>query len=77
MPLVSLLVYVAILAIVLIAFWYIIQQIAMPPPIRQIVIIVFVVIIAIVSIYILVNLVHGVGSLSVGFSSPDYYQGIV
>jgi hypothetical protein len=75
MSLINLLIYVAILAIVLIAFWYILNQVALPPPIRQIVIIVFVVVVAIIAIYVLLGLVRGVGSINVGYYSPDLIQG--
>jgi hypothetical protein len=58
MDLISLLIWVGVLTIVCIALWYILSQIPLPPPIRQIVIVALVVIVAIVAIIMLLNLGH-------------------
>jgi hypothetical protein len=55
---VDLLIWVGVLAIVLIAGWYVLSQVPLPPPIRQIIIIVLVIICAIVAIIMLLNLGH-------------------
>ena len=65
MSLVDLLVWVGVLAIVLVAVWFVLSQIPLPEPIRQIVIIAVVVIVAIVAIIALLNLGH-MGSLRIG-----------
>ena len=65
MGLVDLLIWLGVLAIVCIAIWYILSQIPLPEPIRQIVIIVLVIIIAIVAIITLLNLGH-MGGLRIG-----------
>ena len=59
------LIYLLVLCLVLGVIWWIIGQIALPPPIRQIVTIVFVVIAVIVLIYFLLGLV-GDGGLGLG-----------
>lgn len=68
--LVDLLILLAVLAIVIVAAWYILQQVSLPEPIRKIVMIVLVALVAIIAIIILLNLRSGgglkLGMLSVG-----------
>ena len=54
--LVNLLVLLGVLAIVIVAGWFILGQITMPDPIRKIVIIVFVVLAAVIACIILLSL---------------------
>ena len=54
--LVNLLVLIGVLAIVVVAGWYILGQVQLPDPVRRIIMIVFVVIVAIIAIIILLNL---------------------
>ena len=54
--LVNLLILIAVLAIVVVAGYYIMQQFTLPEPIRKIIMILFVVIVAIIAIIILLNL---------------------
>ena len=56
MDLIGLLVWLAVLAIIVICGWYILSQVALPDPIRKIVMIVLVVVIAIIAISALLHL---------------------
>jgi hypothetical protein len=57
---IDVLIWLAILAIVAIAAWYVMSQVAMPDPVRRIVMVVLVVICAIIAINILLTLTgHG------------------
>jgi hypothetical protein len=58
MNLVDLLIWVGVLAIVVIAGWYVLSQVPLPDPIRRIIIIALVIIVAIVAIVMLLNLGH-------------------
>lgn len=53
------LVYLAIFAIAMSLAWWLINQVALPPPAKQFVTIAFVVIIALFVIYMLLNFAHG------------------
>jgi glucan phosphoethanolaminetransferase (alkaline phosphatase superfamily) len=57
--LVDLLILLAVLAIVVIAAWYILNQVELPEPIRKIVMIALVVLVAIVAIILLMQLKGG------------------
>jgi phosphoglycerol transferase MdoB-like AlkP superfamily enzyme len=65
MSLIDLLIWVGVLAIVVIAGWYVLSQVPLPPPIRQIIIVVLVIIVAIIAIITLLNLGH-MTSLRIG-----------
>lgn len=56
MDLISLLVWLAVLAIIVIAGWWILAQVNLPDPIRRIVLIVLVVVVAIIAISALLHL---------------------
>jgi hypothetical protein len=58
MDLVTLLVWVAILAIVIVAAAFILQQVPLPEPMHRIVLIAFVAIVAILAIIILLRFMH-------------------
>lgn len=66
--LINLLIFVAILAIVCVAAWFILSQIEMTEPIRKIVMIVAVAVVAIIAIILLLQLGGGakLGRLSYG-----------
>jgi len=53
---IELLVWLAILAIVVIAGWYVLSQVPLPEPIRRIVLIVLVIVVAVLAIGVLLNL---------------------
>jgi hypothetical protein len=57
--LVQLLILMGVLAILIIAGWYILSQVQMPDPIRRIVIIVLVVIVAVIACWALLSLPGG------------------
>jgi hypothetical protein len=61
--LIHLLVWLAVLAIVAIAVWYILSQVSLPDPIRRIIIIVVVVIVAIIAITALLQLGGGISNI--------------
>jgi hypothetical protein len=54
--LVHLLIYVGVAAIIGIALWYVLSQLALPEPIRRIIMVVLVIVIAIVAIAFLLQL---------------------
>ena len=66
MALVDLLVWLAVIVIVILVAWYILSQLPLPPPIKQIVTIALVVIIASIVIYILLNFTHTASLPKVG-----------
>lgn len=55
----DLLVYIAIAVIVILVIWWLIQQLGLPPPARQIITIAIVVIVAILAIMALLQVMHG------------------
>lgn len=56
MDLIGLLVWLAVLCIIIVAGWYILSQVALPDPIRKIIMIVLVVIVAVIAISALLHL---------------------
>ena len=56
MPLLSLLIWLAVAAIILSVAWYVVKQLGLPPEIMKVVGIAFVVIAAIIVIYLLLGL---------------------
>ena len=73
--LVNFLILIAVLAIVVIVGYWLLQQVQLPPPIQKIIMIVFVIIVAIIAIVILLNLggithIGRAGFLPGGVSGP-------
>jgi hypothetical protein len=58
MDLITLIVWIAVLAIVVVAAWYILQQVPLPDPIRRIVLIAMVAVVAVVAIIVLLQFAH-------------------
>ena len=54
--LVNLLILIGVLAIVVVAGWYILQQVQLPAPVQRIIMIVFIIVVAVIAIIILLNL---------------------
>jgi hypothetical protein len=65
MDLVTLIVWIAVLAIVVVAAWYILGQVPLPDPIRRIVLIAMIAVVAVVAIIVLLQFGH-VGGLRLG-----------
>jgi hypothetical protein len=72
MDLVTLLIWVAILAIVVVAAAFILQQVPLPEPMRRIVLIAMVAVIAVVAIIVLLQLVH-VGPVKIGSLASGHW----
>lgn len=64
--LVNLLILFAVLAIVLVAGYYILQQVQLPPPVQKIVMILLIAVVALIAIIILLNIG---GITHIGFRS--------
>lgn len=70
MTLVDLLIWVAVLVIVIVVLWFLFNQVSLPEPIRQIVLIVGVVAVAVIAIIFLLNLRGGHWQIS-ALSDPQ------